>query len=65
MAMGNSLFPAVINIFTEYLEEIALETAVHILAKCLRYIKDTSMILATWASKIAATSPPPIALDLL
>jgi hypothetical protein len=39
--MGSSLFPVVINIFMEHLEEIALDTSDHILAKWFRHTDST------------------------
>jgi hypothetical protein len=44
MAMGNSLSLVVSNIFMEYFEEIALETADYKPAKWLRYVNDTFVI---------------------
>jgi hypothetical protein len=44
MAIGNSLSPVVSNIFMEYSEEIALDTAEYKPAKWLRYVDDTFMV---------------------
>jgi hypothetical protein len=44
IAMRNSLSPVVSNMFMEQFEEIALDTADHKPAKCLRYVDATSMI---------------------
>jgi hypothetical protein len=42
--MGNSLSPVVSNIFTEHLEEIALDRADHKPAKWLRYVDDSFVV---------------------
>jgi hypothetical protein len=44
MATGNSLSPAVSNIFMEHFEEIALDTAYYKPAKWLRHVDDTFVI---------------------
>jgi hypothetical protein len=44
MAMGNSLYLVISNIFMEHFKEIALDTADHKLVKWFRYIVDTVMV---------------------
>jgi hypothetical protein len=53
MAMGNSLFPVVSNIFLEHFEEITLDTAEHKLVRRQHFSG-----LVTWTNTVAAISSP-------
>jgi hypothetical protein len=54
MAIRNSQFPVISNIFLEHFEEIALDIADHKPTKWLRYVD----AMATWTSRITAISSP-------
>jgi hypothetical protein len=52
MSVGNSLFPAVSNIFMEHFEEIALDTADHKHAIWLKYVDDIFVVWSHGPAKL-------------
>jgi hypothetical protein len=45
VAMGNSLSPIVSNIYMDYFEKLAFDSAQHVSSLCLHYVDATFMVL--------------------